>query len=300
MLKTKMKGRKSVKTSTGNFSLLLIFFFMLSSSEPAKGQNSDLEYGLYNITSGAIIGGIGAVINKKPNQKFHKVFLKGFSQGALGGYMIFESKRLIRQFGITNNYAYVWPSHLLNATGASMIENGAANRSFGEEWHLNIGFNRIEFNTKENFKVRYRIMPFALIGTIENAFYGEFNLQRTLKTGFPVFTTDHIDVRDSGYAVIYGQTTWSNSILILANEFGENSLAHEIIHVYQYGQFSGFNSYLDKPVKALSKESRFWKHYNRIFYTDFNYLIASGSYYFLDPDRNWDNPYEKEARFYSK
>ncbi|MDT0644918.1 hypothetical protein RM553_18920 [Zunongwangia sp. F363] len=271
--------------------------------KPAKAQDSDLEYGLLNITSGAIIGGIGAIINKEPDEKIYKVFLKGFSQGALGGYLVFESKRLIRQFGSKKNYAYVWPSNLLNAAGTSIIENGAANRNFGEHWHINIGFNRIEFNTREKFHLRYRIMPFALAGIIETAFYGRFDFHKSIKTGFFIFNSEDIDPQNSGYSKVYGQTSGANSILILNNELGENALPHEIIHVYQYEALSGFNNLIDKKVENLSKRSRFWKNYNHIFYTDLNYLVFSGSYFLFNPNRReqlQNNLYEREAEYFKE
>lgn len=50
------------------------------------------------------MGGIGALINKKPEHKFDKVLLKGVYQGALGGYVTFESKRLIRAAVNNNDY----------------------------------------------------------------------------------------------------------------------------------------------------------------------------------------------------
>ena len=74
---------------------VIIIFLALFSSTQTYTQNSELEYGLLNIASGAIVGGIGAVINKNSNQKIHKALGKGLAQGALGGYLVFESKRLL-------------------------------------------------------------------------------------------------------------------------------------------------------------------------------------------------------------
>ena len=140
------------------FTIFLLILFVTSNNHPLNAQHkNDFEAGLFNIGFGGIVGGFGAVINKKPNEKTGKVFLKGFYQGALGGYLLFESKRLVGKFGNTGNYNYVWPSKLINFAGVSIIENAAGNRNFWERWHINFGFNRLEFYTKDKFKLSYRI-----------------------------------------------------------------------------------------------------------------------------------------------
>jgi len=53
-------------------SFVLLLPFSRYRSQAVK--TSDSREFFYNVSSGAIIGGIGAVINKKPQQKFNKVF----------------------------------------------------------------------------------------------------------------------------------------------------------------------------------------------------------------------------------
>lgn len=136
------------------FIVLFVFGFILNNKVIAQPKN-DFEAGISNVAFGGLVGGLGAIINKKSNEKTGKVFLKGFTQGALGGYLVFESKRLVGKFGKTGDYGYIWPSKLVNSAGVSIIENAAANRDFYDRWHLNIGFNRLEFYTKDKFKVSY-------------------------------------------------------------------------------------------------------------------------------------------------
>ena len=50
-----------------------------------------------------------------------------------------------------------------------MIENASSNRKLFEQLHINIGFNRLEFYTKENFKIKYKIMPVAFVTTFISA-----------------------------------------------------------------------------------------------------------------------------------
>jgi len=273
-------------------------FIILLLSLNSHAQSNDLEAGIYNIGGGIIISSIGSILNKKPNEKLGPTILNGIVQGGLGGLLIFQSKNLIRKFSKTENYSYVWPSNILNAAGTSMIENGAANRPFGRKWHLNLGFNRFEFTTNEKFKLSYRIMPFSLIGTLQNAISNRFDFQESFKTGFLIFKSNKIANENIRFA---GITTYSNSILILNNEAGKKALPHEIIHVYQYEEFSGINTYFDKPMKKYSEKFKIFKLYNKIFYTDYNYMLYRGLYYSINPSHKnqyKNNYFEREAEYY--
>ncbi|NAS32188.1 hypothetical protein GTQ40_14475 [Flavobacteriaceae bacterium R38] len=281
------------------FIIIASLFFKIS-----QAQQNDAQALFYNVGIHSVFSGIGAVINKKPNDKFGKTFLKGFAQGALGGYLVFESKRLIRTFYREDDFVYVWPSKVLNAAGTSITENAVSNINFWEKWHLNIGFNRFEINTKEKFKLKYRIMPFALAGTIVTASQGKFDFERSLKTGTFVFTTDFISPNRVENARVNGRVPlFTNSVLILNNQAGDDALAHELIHTYQYESFSFVNSYLDKPLNDLfaNTESGFLKTYNKIFYTDFNFLVVNALFGIEDLNSNtaFDNFFEREADYYS-
>jgi len=172
-----------------NYFYILVGFLLVISPTIQAQHKNDFEAGLFNIGFGGIIGGIGAVINKKPTQKTGKVFLKGLYQGALGGYLLFESKRLVGKFSKTGNYGYIWPSKLVNSAGVSIIENAAANRNLWEQWHINFGFNRFEFYTKDKFKISYKIMPFAFSNVIYGFTQGKMSIKESLKTGSFVFLT---------------------------------------------------------------------------------------------------------------
>lgn len=282
------------------YSLIFIVCILLFPAE-VRAQQSDLQAGLYNVGLGSVIGGIGAIINKKPEEHTGKVFLKGLGTGAVGGYLVFESKRLVRLFSRSGNYAYVWPSKLVNAAGNSVIENAASNRPAWERWHLSFGFNRIEISAKEDFSIRYRIMPSALVGTVITATRGRFDPGRTLKTGSFVFTTSHIRGEDP-YLTKYGQVPlFGNSILILDTWEGEHALSHEIIHTYQNESFIGINTYLNKTFRKFTDQSPSFRIYNRIFYTDLNALVFGALYNLESLGREGysGNLFEQEAFYFT-
>ncbi len=220
--------------------------------------------GLFNIGFGGVVAGVGAVINKKPNQKTGKQFLKGFSQGALGGYLLFESKRMVGRFAKTGNYAYVWPSKLVNSAGASIIENAAANANFLENWHLNFGFARFEMRTKDSLNFQCKIMPFALGGVIYGFANGKLAINETLKTGNFVFASINFYEKKG----VFGRTDANTIIYQKNNGFYSNELliGHEYIHTFQYENYSGFNAYLDKPIRKLSKNKPWLEKYQKIVY----------------------------------
>jgi len=280
------------------FTIFLSILLVTSSNHLLSAQHkNDFEAGLFNIGFGGVVGGIGAIINKKPNEKTGKVFLKGFYQGALGGYMLFESKRLVGKLGKTRNYNYVWPSKLINSAGISIIENASANRNFWERWHINFGFNRFEFYTKNKFKMTYRIMPFALSNTIYGFTQGKLDINTSLKVGSFVFVANKI--KSNSVANSSGQAI-GNSILVLKNSiFSKKTIiSHELIHTYQYESFSSLNSFLNKPTNKLKLDYKWIKIYHKIFYTDFNFLTMRGLY---DLSNNYNTSFfENEARYYTE
>lgn len=280
---------------------LLSFLLLFLHTAPGKAQNNDLEAGLFNIGIGSVLGGVGAVINKEPEENFGRVLLKGLGQGAMGGYAVFESQRLVREFAESGNFGYVWPSKIVNSAGTSIIENAAANRDFWERWHMNIGFNRFEIHTAGRFKLRYRIMPAALAASIYSFSEGRFHLKHSLRMGTLVFTTPEIEhdlIDPNGVSIL-------NIILIREDQRGKLALPHELIHNFQYERLSGFNSFFDKPEKAVAENlglSNFLETYNKIFYNDYNAFLHRTLYWLANPgqENQWENNFfEREAYYYT-
>lgn len=271
------------------FFVLLVVLIALP--QKAKSQSNNTEAAIYNIGLGGFFGGIGAIINKKKHEKPLKVFLKGFWQGSVGGYLVYESKQMIYDFSKSENYTYAWGSKLLNAAGTSIIQNASSNRDFGDRWYLNIGFNRIEISTKNKFKVKYKVMPIALYGTIISASQGTFDFNRSLKTGTFIFNSKAND----NTAI-----TYVNSILMKSNDV--KLLAHEIIHVLQYEDFITLNSFTNRLNEKLNNKYPVVRKLNKWIYFDTHALILRGMYVLENQNNKcyFDNFFEQEANFYSQ
>lgn len=273
----------------------LLFSVLFCSGQARKTSNS--KELIYNVSIGAVLGSIGALINKNKEDNFNKTFFKGFYQGALGGYVTFESKRLVNLAQEKKDWKFFWCAKIVNAAGISIKENASLNKNFWENWHINFGFNRIEFNLKNTFQINYKIMPIALIYTIAQSSQSKLELNKTLQTGEFIFsqnTNDFLENNPFGRAFPGGilvYEPYKNNIFLIS---------HEIIHLYQFNDFSQTESLFNKPLSSL-KKSPFLKKLNKYFHYDFRHFSSLVLYYIADKNSTYyfDNIFEREAGFYS-
>jgi hypothetical protein len=284
-----------MKTRYFYFSIIIIIFNAL----PIKGQSNDTEAALYNIGFGAVFSTVGAIINKKPNETLGKIIKKSIWQGALGGYVTFESKRILRAAQQQNKWEYIWPAKLVNSIGTSIKENSALNKDFWEKWHLNIGFNRLEFTFKDNFSVNYKLMPVAFLYTADAFVRHKFEFRKSIQTGEFIFSTNSIHNNE----FINVSASSLPGYLIFEKPFLNNIElhTHEIIHFYQSNDFSVFNTYFNKPIKKWSKKNKTINWLNKNLYPEYHYLILRPAYLLENIKINnyYDNFFEHEAGYYS-
>jgi hypothetical protein len=273
-------------------------FFLFLLNNYCYPQSNDGEALLYNISIGGFFGTIGAIINKKPNEKLDKVILKGFSQGSLGGYLTFESKRLLRLGAKNEDWKLIWAAKLLNASGTSIKDNSVQNINFWYKWHLNIGFNRFEFETKDKFKMNYKIMPVALVYNVLAFSQTKFDYKTSLQTGEFIFKSNDYRLYEAGSQGV----SFPGTIVIRKDQYNNyNVVAHEIIHIYQSNDFSILNSYYLKPLKKIENKYDFISKINNHMYYDFHYLPLRLLYNLetKTANRYYDNYFEHEAGYFS-
>ncbi|MBZ9729658.1 hypothetical protein LB467_08145 [Salegentibacter sp. JZCK2] len=230
----------------------------MTSSSSLHSQNNYTEAALFNIGIGSVFSGIGAVINKEPQEKIGDVLFKGMAQGALGGYLVFESKVIAGRIARHENLSYGWPAKFVNSAGTSIIENAASNRNFWEQWNLNIGFNRIEFHTKNRFQIKYRIQPVSFLLTAYTAVQNQFEPNLSLRLGEFVFSgNSYFRSKDKSYrGAAIGTAILLNPE---AGGFNYNTIVHEMIHVFQYHDFNVLNTYMNKPLAQFKEGSVFFQ-----------------------------------------
>lgn len=278
---------------------LVLSFLLVAVCFSSKAQANDTEAALYNVGFGAVFGTVGAIINKSPDESLGKVIKKSLWQGALGGYITFESKRILREARRQEQWEYFWMAKLINAAGTSIKENTALNKNFYEKWHLNIGFSRIEFNTKDKFSVKYKLMPVAFTYTIGIALQTKFELEKTLKTGEFIFSsnTDRFTETNSRGIAFPGNIVVYSPYI---NDF--KLITHEVIHLYQSNDFSVFNAYFNKPIKAWSSNNKIINWVDKHLYLEFHYLIQKPIYILesepTDSSLYYNNFFEHEAGYF--
>lgn len=278
---------------------IIIFLISFCTLFDSYSQNNDTQAAVYNVALGSVFSGVGALINKKPNDKWHKTLLKGMGQGAVGGYVIFESKRMLRNVQEKKKWEYSWASKFINATGTSIVENASSNRPFASQWHMNFGFLRLELETKEKIKLKPKIMPIALTKFIIIAINNKFEFKRSSQTGEFIFSTTNKKM----FGDFSGYSTGSSILLANSEVMSRKTLSHEIIHNYQHQDYNFVNTYLNKPFEKLNEKSKTFNTLNKYFYWDLQNIVLYGLNLFenrnYDINKYYDNFLEHEAGYYS-
>jgi hypothetical protein len=279
--------------------IIIVVLILLVTKQSLRAQNYEARSIIYNSLSGAVSGGIGALINKKQNEKWYKVLAKGFVSGAGGGFIVYGGKRLNHLIGDKQEPGYAWLSRAVFSAGNSIVENASSNIDFWKRWHFDIGFVRLELNTGP-FNFTPRLMPSAFGSTIFMAANGNFNLHETLRSGTLVFLTPVIK-----YAPKFVASTPGNGILFTSGLGGTElyrTYAHEMVHVFQFQEFSGLNYFL-KPLGTKAKErSAGFKKVSKWIYLDLNYEFMCLNYFLIQggyKDSYSRNYLENEAEFLS-
>jgi hypothetical protein len=277
----------------------LAMFAFVSSSSITWSQKNDVQAATFNVASCAIVGGVGAWVNKSPSQKGGRAFLSGMLKGAAGGLCVYGGKRMIYSFSQTNHGGWAWASKVTHAVGLSLVENAASNRPLLSVWHFHFGFNRLELTIGNSAQLRYRMMPFALGGFIYASTRGRLNFAETLRVGQPVFFSDNLRIPRVDFEPV--GLTVANSIMLNENGRDSKVLGHELIHAYQYEERGYLNTYLNQARERWLNKSKLTKTYGQWVYTDANFVLDN-LFYYLGSIGNtcyFDNPYEQEANFYS-
>ncbi len=259
-------------------------------------SQNEFRFLISNGLCGALIGGAGAVINKDKQSKWLPVFRRGFFTGLLGGVTMYGGKNLTNMIVEYHEPGYAWLSRAVYSAGNSIVENAAARRKFWKRWHYDFAFLRIEANL-ENETVLPRIMPSMLGAFIFTAIYGSPDLENTFRTGTFVFRTTKIR-----YAPELGGSTTGNFFLVtdsmrhgdLLNDFA----AHELIHTFQFADFTAVNNYFSK---LRSKHQFGVKPWCKFIYGDLNYEIMLLNYFVIqggfDSKNYKGNFLEQEAEY---
>ncbi|MEM9917335.1 MAG: hypothetical protein AAF990_04525 [Bacteroidota bacterium] len=281
--------------------LILVLVFLLPQEQllAQSYQKQKNQLFVYNVAIGGIIGGVGALINKGKDENGWKVFLKGTGQGLLGGFINYQAKNLTYQIAKKEKLSYGWWARITQSVAASITENAASNRNFWESFHINYGPIRFEIDKRNAFKPSVKVAPGALYGMIWMSTKGRFDFKTSFQSGAPVFLSD-------GSIRIFGDL-FAGYVLAGSMAYDKRELdnyelfAHEFIHVLQYDDYVGLNSFFDKPLQKWIEKTSFFRATNKFIYYDFHLPIWSTVLLIVKEDfdtyyRNW---FEFEAEHFA-
>jgi hypothetical protein len=203
----------------------------------ALAQRRDTSpYLTAGMVAGAAMGGIGAILNRKPDESWPRTFVRGAVTGAAGGWLQYQGKRQATRVTTRDRLEYAWLARTLHAAGSSLIENAAANRGALESFRFNVGFVRLDLDTRTG-NIQPRVLPASLVATLYLAKWGHLDSRTSLRTGVLTFR----GFKGGGHvrglavtrvnAVMYAPGYWDGAF----NEM----FAHELTHTLQYDDYAG-------------------------------------------------------------
>jgi hypothetical protein len=241
-------------------------------------QGYEVKSMFYNTLVGGISAGIGAVINKSAQHKRAPAFLHGFINGCGGGALMYCGKKLNMLIVDQRQIGYAWLSRAVFSAGNSIVENASANRNWWSVWHYDLGFIRLEYNYEQRRLLpRLKVSSFAAF--LFTAYHGRLDARTSLRSGTVTFRTSKIV-----YApYLVGSTTGNNFLLVdtLRTRFFYEIYAHEMVHTFQFQEYSACNYYFDPWKEKLNERSPVFKEFGKWVYGDLNYELMLGNYFLV-------------------
>lgn len=256
-------------------------------------QKQDLKLAIYNVGFGGVTAGIGAIINKPKHTDWKKALLKGFWQGAVGGSISYGGKKVIYLVNRNENKFFGWPAKILHSAGSSIIENASLNEPFLQNWNIDLYMVKLNFSTNGKKPFRARFLPESIYSVWACSRYGKFDLNTTLSTGEMAFRNDS-DGFSNGNGNYIGMS-FGRSYVYTSNMSPYETIAHEIIHNFQYREYQIFNTYLmpfSRSVKSKSLKNLF----SRYVYFDIPYFWAAYEIAGRSSVNDYRNFYQFEAQ----
>ncbi len=281
-----MKYNLTKKIFIVTLSVIILSLIPQHSKSQSFGKNEQ-AFLFMDIVSGGLMGGTGAIFNKKENQTRGNAFLHGFIKGCIGGSVVFTGKYLVYQIKDKESYAMAWPAKIIHSAGASIIENAAKNKVIYDNWALDIGPGRIDVNYKG--KISPRLQLFALGGMALTFIQGsKFDFIKTIQMGTPYFynydmknhlTAGNTNINSMSINKATFEYNKKNNTFDKHPDTPFNVSGHELIHCFQYREY-------------LSINYSYFKNNQKFIYIDAPAFLPA---YLLSPE-----PFEEQAEFLSK
>lgn len=264
----------------------------------------------YNIFCNGLIGGIGGIINKDADDKWHEAFLKNFGKGCLGGLVKYSSKKQAWHLQNPDKNYLAIPNRLYYFLGHSMVMNASKNKGIFDTYYCNLFGTDIRWNLNKKdsglnttFQVRLSLMSigsFIQLALEKN----KFNLHKSLEMGLFYFDLKpNYPTHGANIGSVSGIARF-NSIAIGRNLLNgmrfDDAVPHEVIHVYQnYDFFPITNFYYGRYFKNKLSQLNWYNTISRFVIADIDVLYFKTAYYFQPQPTYYKNFFEYEAEHFS-
>jgi hypothetical protein len=214
------------------------------------------------------------VINKPKTEKWHKAFAKGFLYGSMGGFLMYEGKNFLHLINKKQVLTYAWPARVVFSAGTSIAENASAHRHPFKNWHMNVGFARLELNLDEGKpRLGAKLLPPEFIFFTTNLLDKKLLAKESLQSGVFMYESRRPIVAGgiefAGYALPGSVSFNKRHISSLGDaayvkHYTYYLYAHELTHIFQYHSQVSFDKWFPHPKKYLPGHKFIHPNYNTV------------------------------------
>jgi hypothetical protein len=270
-----------------------LLFFLLLTWNISYSQHQEREVLLYNIGLGGFASGVGAIINTPKGGNWKQNFVTSFWQGTIGGILHYTGKKTLYLINEKQQLLYAWPARFQHAAGSSIIQNAAMNKPFLRNWNMVVGPVRFDYSTTGVNRFRLRLLPTTIYAIAAGCYSGDLNMNTSLLVGDLAFKSYYSILPHYAGGLSYGR-----GFSYIENYDKYHTIAHELVHEFQYEDYQFLNSYSFQRVEGL-KNKKVYSLFRNYIYFDVPYFLP---FYFLggkdthtSSDQVYGNFYEFEA-----
>ena len=278
---------------------LLLSFLGLHQAAVGQGYSQQKGQVLFvNLAGNAIMGGMGACINKPANEKRSVAFLKGFLKGALGGAVKYTAKLQSKTLADQSMHFYSHLNRLHYFLGHSLVMNAAHGKRFMQTYYFNLYGIDLRVSLKDTQKVKARLSAATLLNVAWFGIRGfRFNINKSLEFGLFYF-----DIPRSASQVI--GTAGFNCIAIEPPPPGYNYISnavwpHEVVHTYQAYDYFSLSAIYERKLNKKLEKYRVLNSLGKFFVADYEVLFFEALYFIQPQPRYYRNYFEFEAQHFA-
>jgi len=273
---------------------LLLLLLLSGFFSPLRAQHQERHLLLYNTLFGGITAGTGSAINKPKDENWRKAFLRGFWQGCIGGSLLFAGKKMTYPIYKQEAPVFGWPAKIIHSGGVAIIENAGLRQPFLQNWFLDYGPLRADYNVKTR-NLRARFLPWSIYSILSAANNSELDLHTSLSIGELSFRYKGTNIPGYNGGFYLGQN-YGRAFSYVPGQDQYFIMAHELVHSLQFREYQVINIWF-KPTLRYWKEGKLKTSLRKWVFFDFPWhYIAYGMEGYHRYPRYFRNFFELEAQ----